>query len=77
MDFSKENQFSFGDTCADQFFRNHLHQAAYRSAYYRASQTQKSLNEKLFFCPILHRREKPLALFRQRNQEKILSCLRL
>jgi len=60
MDFSKENQFSSADTGADKLFGDHLHQAAYRYANYRDSQTKK-----------------PLSLFRQRNQEKILSCLRM
>ncbi len=46
MDFSKENQLSFADTDANHLFRDHLHQAAYRYAHYRASQTQKPLNEK-------------------------------
>lgn len=77
MDFSKENQLLFADTGADQLFRDHLHQAAYRYTHYTASQTQKPLNQILSFYPIPHRREKFLALFHQRNQEKILSCLRL
>jgi hypothetical protein len=75
MDFSKENQLSFAD--ADKLFRDLLHQAAYRYAHYRTSQTQKPLNEKLSFCQIPHRREKVLPLFRQRNHEKTIRCSRM
>ena len=77
VDYSKENQLSSADTGADQLFRDHLHQAAYRYAHYRASQTKKPLNEKFSFCQIPHRREKALSPFRQRNQEKVLSWVRM
>jgi hypothetical protein len=58
MNFSKENQLSFADTDANQFFRDHLHQAAYRYAHDRASETQKPLSEKSSFCQGPHRLEK-------------------